>query len=424
MKKIEEIRLLSLELEKNFISGMSLGSEFAQKIIVNVDSRYFLNQETKKLFEIIKNGVLSELDPIDTIISENLSRLYAECLDIGFYSDVLQATEKQKGYWLRTEAMKVVKSFEGNDFERPQETIGQLWTSLLEISEGQDKEKVEIQDVMREYDAEQAIFTQKQKDGKAFIGYDIGFEKANELADGLRQGHLWILGAYTSGGKTFWSLNVVANLLKQGVPVAFYSLEMSKVDVFGRLLGILSGVNSRKILKGNLDVYEAQKVEEARKLIEKSGFRIHTEKNNLTEMMTSMNIEGLTGRAKVFVIDYAQLVTTNDSSEYDTMRNLSTQLQSFCRKKNMPVILLSQVSNENAKDPNSSMIGFKGSGALGASADIAIEMVSDDSKTDREEKIANKQPLNIKMCVKKNRHGAIRNISCEFNGTNGRFTEK
>lgn len=412
--------LTSLEVEKQIINE-SINNKY---YLLHAKPEYFLNSSTQKLFKIIQSSILNEEPYIDKIVEARLSPLYADCMMLDSYSPNPQATiDKQKTFWLQFKAKQIVNSYSKNNFEDPQKEISELWNHLISIINGHDTELVEIEEVIRLFQEEQELYSQKKAEGKELIGYSTGYKKLDELADGLRSEHLWIVGGYTSAGKTFWSLNVVANLLKQGIPVSFYSLEMSKIDVFGRVIGILSGINSRKILKGLLNEEEKKKVENAKELVRKSGLRVHSEKNNLQEIMMSMNMEMITDKSKVFVLDYAQLITTTDASEYDTMRRLATELQSFCRKKKVPVILLSQVSNENAKSPESNIIGFKGSGALGASADVAIELISADDKDTRNDKIAKNEPLLIKLCVKKNRHGRIRNIINTFNGTCGLFTE-
>lgn len=412
--------LQSLQLEKDIISS-SLNNKY---YVINTKPEYFLNTDTQRLFKIIQHSVLTGEPYLDKIIDNKLSHLYAECLEINsFDQNPQQVIDRQKNLWLQSEAQRIVKGYAHNTFSEPQKEISELWNSLVSIVNGHDCEQVDMGEVVKLFKAEQELFEENRINGKELIGYSTGYKKLDELADGLRPEHLWIVGGYTSAGKTFWSLNIVANLLKQGVPVAFYSLEMSKIDVFGRIIGILSGVNSRKILKGFLTTEEKQKVDEAKLLVQKSGLRVHSEKNNLQEIIMSMNMEMITKKSEVFVLDYAQLITTTDSSEYDTMRRLATELQSFCRKKKVPVILLSQVSNENAKSPESNIIGFKGSGALGASADVAIELIPNDDKDTRARKIVSGEPISVKLCVKKNRHGKIRNIVNSFAGINGVFSE-
>jgi len=414
------IILQSLEIEKEIISS-SLNNKY---YLINTKPEYFLNTSTQKLFKIIQHSILSGEPYLDKVVENKLSNLYAECLDLNSFStNPQQVIDRQKNLWLQSEAQRIVKGFSHNTFQDPQKEISELWNALVSIVNGHDCEQVDIDEVMRLFREEQELFTESKIQGKELIGYSTGYKKLDELADGLRAEHLWIVGGYTSAGKTFWSLNIVANLLKQGIPVAFYSLEMSKIDVFGRIIGIISGVNSRKILKGFLTTDEQKRVDEAKTLVQKSGLRVHSEKNNLQEIIMSMNMEMITKKSEVFVLDYAQLITTTDATEYDTMRRLATELQSFCRKKKVPVILLSQVSNENAKSPESNIIGFKGSGALGASADVAIELIPDDDKQTRAEKIVKGEPISVKLCVKKNRHGKIRNIINKFSGINGVFTE-
>lgn len=417
---MDHIVTRSAEIEKQIISASVNNRHY----VIHGNADYFLNSNTQKLFRLIQKAVIAGEPYIDRIVEERLSPLYAECLEMSSFNLNPQSVlDRQRDLWLQSKARHTVTQYAKNEFSDPRKEISDLWNELVSIVNGHETEQVDSDEVIRQFEAEQAVYEENRLAGRNLVGYSMGFPKLDDLADGLRSEHLWVVGGYTSAGKTFWALNVTANLLSQGIPVAFYSLEMSKVDVFGRIVGILSGINSRKIVKGGLNSQEEAIVGKAKETVRKSGLRVHSEKSNLQEIIMSMNMEMLTGKAKVFVIDYAQLVTTSDQSEYDTMRRLATELQAFCRKKKVPVILLSQVSNENAKNPENNIIGFKGSGALGASADVAIEIVPNMDIQERNEAIAANRPVSVKLCVKKNRHGRIRNIVNRFTGLNGRFEE-
>src|SRR5690606_1031210 len=137
------------------------------------------------------------------------------------------------------------KSQEPSDLDA-QEILANIQTKIISLSSDEEDEKIDNQ--IEKLKKVQKDF--KNKPEGSLIGISTGFKKLDDVIDGFRPGHFWVLGGYTSAGKTFASLNLVANLIKQKKRVVFYSLEMTEVDILSRLSGILTQQNTKKILRG------------------------------------------------------------------------------------------------------------------------------------------------------------------------------
>lgn len=262
---------------------------------------------------------------------------------------------------------------------------------------------------------------EKIKSGNPLMGLSCGYPKIDALIDGLRPGHLWILGGYTNTGKTFGSLNIVAQLIKQGKRVVYYSIEMTAPDIVSRILGIMTGQNGKSIMKGYGD---QQKVEETMKELIKSNLSIHTSKNKLSEIQFSMYEENMTQPVDFFVVDYMQLVQVKGAKEYEAMTTVAVEFQELAKRLMVPTMLLSQVSNDGARNYNETVSSFKGSGAIAATADLAIEIINGmEDKTEWKRKLYAGEPVLMKWDIKKNRHGAVGVIEMDFVGNTGIFTE-
>jgi replicative DNA helicase len=234
---------------------------------------------------------------------------------------------------------------------------------------------------------------------------------------------LWIIGGYTNLGKTYASLNILTHLLKQGKRTVFYSLEMSRVDIISRILGILTGENGSSIAKGYV---EKTKVETALETIRTSNLGIHSSKTELSQILLSMYEESIKNKPELFVVDFLQLITVKGtSSEYEAVTHAILELQKASKRFKIPIIVLSQVSNDGARQGDQQVMGFKGSGAIASSADLAIELVSgEESVKELREKMNNGEPVKIKWHIKKNRHGRVGSMNMEFTGKTGIFTEE
>ena len=409
-----------LTTEKQIIHFISSKEKKAIPILNELQDKFFLNENYKKIFQIIKNGIISETNYTQKIQKEKLASVYAECMmSEGLYYPE-QLKKDLQNNWLEYEFTKIIQDHTERDIEDPTKSITSLWGDLEKISNYQSLEEVDIDFIKGLFDKEQKEYEEKQKNGHKLIGLSCGIGSLDDAVDGLRDGHLWIVGGYTSAGKTQFVLNIAKAFIDQKEKVSVYSLEMSKVDIYKRMLGIITGNNGSYLLKNNSEESK-QKREEGFKALKESEMRVHTEKYNIDQILTSMIVEKKTKGTKLFILDYAQLIKAGGSSLYDDMRNIAIRLQNFCRTQNVPMILVSQVSNESAKGGNSAMIGFKGAGDLGASADVAIELESGEEREEREEKIDEGKAVKVIMKVKKNRHGRIFQDDLWFQTKTGQF---
>jgi replicative DNA helicase len=416
-EKLKKIKRNQEVIEKQIIHYISIKGDKALSLFEKVQDNFFLDEKHKKIYETIKDGIINETNYTQKITKLRLASVYAECLgsEIVYFPERL--VKDLQNNWLEYNLITLLENHSLKDIEDPTKTISELWGDLEKLTAYQDLEDVDFEHLLKLFKQEQQEY--EKKDGE-LIGKESGFKSLDDAVDGIRDGHLWIVGAYTSGGKTQFVLNIANAFFKQKAKVSIYSLEMSKVDIFKRLLGIITGKNGSLLLKNN----KTENVEARNKGIEvlkESELRVHTEKFNLDEIITSMVVEKKTKGVELFIIDYAQLIKTGGGNLYEDMRDVAIKLQKFCRTQNVPMILVSQISNESAKSGNSQVIGFKGAGDLSASADVAIELQSGEDKDEREEKIDRGESVKVEMTVKKNRHGRIFSETLWFQTQTGQF---
>lgn len=301
--------------------------------------------------------------------------------------------------------------------------IPDFQSKYLEITGVKERESTEITDIMQEYEATQLEYAEKTENGKKLLGHSSGFAKIDTIIDGLRSQHIWVIGGYTSSGKTFFSLNLLNSLIEQKVPTAFFSLEMSKIDVISRLLGLNARVNGIKILKGSLPEEEYKLATQAKNKLLNAPITIHTTTRTLSELKMSIIEQKLRNKVEVVFIDYVQLVNVEGASgDYEAMKRTALDLQNLAKEQNITIVLLSQLSNESVRNKKSNIMGFKGAQDIAASADFAVELWVEDEKK-KDELIKLGEPLPIKCHVKKNRHGGTGVIYFKFEGFCGRFTQ-
>lgn len=407
--------------------------------IGNLTAEDFSDKNHKKIFSTIQE-MFRKGEPIDVMnVVKNLEDkgdlegeeavLYIAEIkklpnnNVAYYAEkITDASLKRK---LKVAGEKIV---ELADSVKPvQEVLNEASKVLLSSAKTKEMESADIKSGIHDFLDLQAANIQKYEDG-GILGMSTGYKWLDNSIDGIRPGHFWVIGGYTSTGKTFFALNLVKNLIRQKKRVMFISLEMSRTDIVGRLVGIMSNLNSTILLKRPHLMKEEFQTEmnEALQELNDSRMALYTAAHDFHGALLSILQEHTKESLDCVFVDYLQLFNAAGKNEYESMTNISKELQAFAAKTGIPIIALSQISNEGAKN-ESSVMSFKGSGAIGASADMAIELKTDMEGITPEVlkgKIERHESIPVKMIVKKSRHGVYGGFRCQFSGYFGTFTEE
>lgn len=418
MEIIARLRDLSKRIEQNIIGQLLFAVKKIATIANIISEDDFSNPRAKQAFKIIKECVEKDQDINARMDETDLT--FSEFIETEF-KDIRVLAKELKRISSAVKLNLVLMKWNGRIDNRNLESSSiSIFQELAGIG-GRDQEETGIKEIIREYEKEQELYADKYKNGQMLLGMSCGFGAIDNIIDGIRPGHFWIIGGYNNTGKTFFALNIVLNVLLQGKRVVVYSMEMSKKDIAGRLMGLLAEMNSHKILKGILTDGEMQKQIEAKAKLYEANLTIHQNLDDYEEIKMSMYEENMKSPVDLFVIDYMQLLKSQNLTEYQLMTQSSSEFQSLGRKTGIPIIALSQISNETAKNPNQSVGGYKGSGGIEASSDIAIKLVQIEDLKTIQEKQQNRVPINIDCIVTKNRHGIKGAFPMSFEGYTGHF---
>jgi replicative DNA helicase len=232
-------------------------------------------------------------------------------------------------------------------------------------------------------------------------------------------GHLWVVGGYTSHGKSAFAVELISRVLSNsvGAHIALFSTEMSKGTYLLRLVANPTGIPSFVILQGNHISGVQKKIDEAFGFIGKKNLIIFDDVYRFKEIAEkSKNIKTQIGLDLLF-IDFIQNVV-GEGSLYERMALLAPQLQALAKELSCTVVAMSQVSNEAVKD-NSGLIGFKGAGEIAAAADLGLWLERERDK--KEGFKLNGEILNV--FIRKNRHGPTGKSTLKFCGNFTRLDE-
>lgn len=244
------------------------------------------------------------------------------------------------------------------------------------------------------------------------------------LNGGLHKEGLYVFGAASGTGKTFFAQNIMLNALKLNYGVLFISMEMSKRKIMARFLSILSRINSFRVLIGKIYQTETTSFSSALhtwKEYQKNFFIVEKVSLSTKEIELSLKKALRKSRIELLVIDYAQILKLREVkniNEASLIKENINALAKIAQKYKIAIFLLSQLT----KDKINGKVGLgslKGSGGLYEDADCVIAMWSSE-----EEQQQNKNKLkNLQMEILKNRDGMSSGISLIFNGDFGEFNQ-
>ena len=234
--------------------------------------------------------------------------------------------------------------------------------------------------------------------GMSLTGTPSGFNDLDDITGGFQPGNLLILAARPAMGKSALALNIAQNatLGKNGqghgaVPVALFSLEMSRVESAHRMLGAEAKISGDALRKGQVKS-EWRRVFQASEKLSKAPLWID-DSSDLGIHDLRAKVRRLKGKQPdlgLVIVDYLQLMRPEDSRENRVLQigAMSRGLKLLAGELQIPVIALSQLSRRieerPRKDRRPVLSDLRESGSIEQDADVVM-FIYRDSVYDREE---------------------------------------
>jgi len=216
------------------------------------------------------------------------------------------------------------------------------------------------------------------------VGVTSGFKDLDDKTLGFCPGQLIIVAARPAMGKSAFALNLMTNAaLKANKAVVYFSLEMSKEELTGRILASEAMVDSQKIRSGKLEdndwinlTNSAGTISEAKIFLDDSVGYTPTE---LRAKCRKMKLEH---DISLIVIDYLQLMNASkaSASRQADISEISRSLKMLAKELGVPIIALSQLSRapEQRDDHRPMLSDLRESGSIEQDADIVMFLYRDD----------------------------------------------
>ena len=211
------------------------------------------------------------------------------------------------------------------------------------------------------------------------------FNDLNWMTNGFQPSDLLILAARPSMGKTTLAVQMAQHIaINEGLPVALFSLEMSKEQLVTRMICSESMVDAHKLRTGNLLPEDWQKVGEGIGRLAKAPIYID-DSPDLSAMEMRAKCRRLKaehkGKLGLIMIDYMQLMRSHKRTENrnQELSEIARACKSMARELQTPVMALSQLSRavESRPDKRPMLSDLRESGAIEAEADVVMFIYRD-----------------------------------------------
>ena len=260
---------------------------------------------------------------------------------------------------------------------------------------------------------ERIEFLHQNKGG--IIGVPSGFNDLDRITSGFQPSDLIIVAARPSMGKTAFCLNIAQNAsVRKKLPVAVFSLEMSREQLVTRMLCGEAMVDQQKIRTGQLSDDDWQKLTTASGPL--SGAPLYIDDSpgvTVVEMRAKCRRLKSEKGLSLVVIDYLQLMQGSRKPEnrQQEISEISRSLKALAREMQVPVIALSQLSRavEQRQDKRPMMSDLRESGSLEQDADLVMFIYRDEyynPETDRRSR--------ADIIIAKQRNGPVGSVELGF----------
>lgn len=215
-------------------------------------------------------------------------------------------------------------------------------------------------------------------------GIATGFYDLDYMTAGLQPSDFILIGARPAMGKTALVLNLADYIaIRNHIPTAIFSLEMSKEQLINRMFAMEARVDSQNLRTGDLNDGDWEKLIESAGVIGKSSLILDdTPGISLGELRSKCRKYKLEYNLSLVIIDYLQLMSGNGRGDnrQQEISEISRSLKALAREINAPIIALSQVNRacETRPDHRPMMSDLRESGSIEQDADMVMFLYRDE----------------------------------------------
>ncbi len=344
---------------------------------------------------------------IDTILTSNIE----------YYANIIKESALKREL-INAGSLIIEESFKNPESKTSLEYAEKL---IFEISQSKSSGQLETLSSILPETVEQLEYRYNNKG--TYTGVPSDYYDLDAMTAGFQRSDLIILAARPSMGKTAFALNIGQNIaIQHQIPVAIFSLEMSKVQLVQRILCSEAEIDAQRVRTGDIAPGDWQRIAECMDKLHVSPLYIDD-----TAGVSVSDIRAKCRRLKMqrpdlgmVIIDYLQLIDDKSSSDrIQQISAISRGLKSLARELNVPIIALSQLSRkvEERNDKRPMLSDLRESGAIEQDADIVMFIYREEYYDKENPNVKNK----AKIIIAKQRNGPTGEVELLFQGATTKF---
>lgn len=395
-----------IEAEQAIIGSMLTDKDAVIAAVEVLQEQDFYREDNKIIYSAILN-LYNRAEPIDIITLKSELKSMGKFEAVGGLEYIVQLPDKVPTTSNVEQYIKIVeeKSMLRALIKTADELITLGYDPTQEVEQVIDTAEKKIFQVMQKknqkgYSSIKDIlvdtFTQLEQlynQKESITGVPTGFVDLDYRTSGLHNSDLILVAARPAMGKSAFALNIATNAaVRAKVPIAIFSLEMSKEQMTNRILCSEAMVDSAKVRTGKIDDDEWAKLAATSGELSEAGIYIDdTPGISIMEIRAKCRKMKLEKNIGLVVIDYLQLVQGSNKkggSREQEIAEISRSLKILAKEIDVPVIALSQLSRapEQRIDHRPMLSDLRESGSIEQDADIVMFLYRDDYYNEDTEK--------------------------------------
>jgi len=427
----------SLEAEESILSAILVDNDTLLEVLEILSPEDFYRSAHQKIFSAISELFLRN-EPVDLVTLTNILREHDRLEEIGgaaylanlvdtvplavnaqYYAKIVYDKACLRRLIEKTNSI-AKRCFE--DRGDVDSVIDFAESSIFEISE--NKIRPTFYPIGKIIESNIDVLEERQGNRALVTGVATGFTKLDELTAGFQKSDLVILAGRPGMGKTALALNIAKNAaVDSNIPVAIFSLEMSKEQLSLRMLSSEARIDSSRLRRGFISQDDWIKITDSAGILSQAPIFIDD-----SPSITALEIRAKSRRLKMekdiglIIIDYLQLMKGRVSAERRDLEisEISRSLKALAKELDLPVVALSQLNRklEERSDKRPQLADLRESGALEQDADV-VAFLYRDELYNRDENNPNKGKA--ELIVSKQRNGPTGFTILTFLDTYTRF---
>ncbi len=435
---IDRIPPQSLEAEQAVLGSLLISEDALARVLDHLQPEFFYKKSHQLIFSSMLD-LYEKHEPIDMVtISENLKnkglleqvgdRKYISELayqvstsaNVEYYAKIVQ--EKSTLRSLAKAGSEIAGyAFDTNDAD---EALDKAEHVIFTLAQRRNMQQlVHIKDVVEESFHK---IEQRWENRDSLSGLGSGFYDLDALTSGFQPSDLIIIAARPSMGKTAFCLNIAQEIAcDRKIPVAVFSLEMSREQLVQRMLCAEAQVDAGRVRTGHLHTNDFTRLSQAMGKLAEAPIFIDD-----SALINALEIRAKARRLKaemkglgLIIIDYIQLMQGRKQSDnrVQEISEISRGLKTLARELEVPVIALSQLSRavEARQNKRPMLSDLRESGAIEQDADMVMFIYRDEYYNADTEKRGEAE-----IIIAKHRNGPTGTVDLIFQSNITKFVNK